>query len=102
MMCKNCGAYMLDDATVCPGCGAPVEKAPASPSTLATVAKIFMILGTVFNGIYILPLIWCIPMTVHYNKCIKEGKPVSVGFKVCALLFVSLIGGILMLCDNDQ
>ena len=101
MMCKNCGAYMLDDATVCPGCGAVVEKAPAGPSTLATVAKIFMIIATVLSAAAIIPLFWCIPMIIHYNKCLKDGKPVSVGFKVCTLLFVSLIAGVLMLCDNQ-
>ena len=36
------------------------------------------------------------------SRYINEKKPVSVGFKVCTLLFVSLIAGILMLCDSDK
>ncbi len=33
MNCKNCGAPMADDATLCPSCGAPVyaQPAPAAP-----------------------------------------------------------------------
>lgn len=102
MMCKYCGAYMLDDAVVCPGCGAAVEKKVSEgPSVLATIAKILMIITTVCSAWLIIPLAWCIPMILHYNKCLKNGEPVSTAFKVCVLLFVNTIAGILMLCDNQ-
>ena len=58
----------------------------------------FALLGLV----YLIPLIWGIPMTVHYFKATKNKKPVGVGFKVCTLLFVNLVAGILMLCDNSN
>ena len=61
-----------------------------------------MIIGCVLNGFYLIPLCWCIPMTVSYCRKIKNGESVSTGFKVCSLLFVSLIAGVLMLCDNSD
>ena len=65
------------------------------------VAKGFMIFATVIQGVYLIPLLWCIPMTVSYSNRIKKNKPVSTGFKVCVLLFVNWIAGILMLCDKE-
>lgn len=97
----------MEEAVICPGCGCAIAEAPVTISTskssgLTTAAKVFMILGTVIMGIYIIPLAWCIPMTVSYFKKVKNGQPVSTGFKVCSLLFVSMLGGIFMLCDKDN
>ena len=77
---------------------APVQQ----PSGLSTAAKIFMIISTVVMGLYIIPLAWCLPMTISYFNKIKNRQPVSTGFKVCTLLFVNTIAGILMLCDKDN
>jgi hypothetical protein len=72
-----------------------------SKNTMQTVAFIFMIIGTVIGGLtWLVPLAWCIPMTLHYYKKMKSGEPVGTAFKVCSLLFVSLVGGILMFFDN--
>lgn len=105
--CVKCGAELTDDAVFCSKCGAmtaepPRAKAPVRESGLTLAAKVLMILGTVFMGVAIIPLAWCIPMTVSYCRKIKNGEPVSIAFKVCSLLFVSLAGGILMLCDQDH
>ncbi len=102
--CTKCGHELVDEAVFCVGCGCAVEaveKAPADISGMKKASKVLMILGTVVSGLYIIPLAWCIPMTVAYNKKLKNGEPISTGFKVCSLLFVSLIAGILMFCDND-
>ncbi len=40
-------------------------------------------------------------MTISYFNHVRDRQPVSVGFKICSLLFVNLIAGILMLCDSD-
>ena len=113
--CTKCGKELFDEAVICPGCGcmvgdkkgtdlfsssAPVEH---EVSTLKTIAKVFMILGTVVSGIFafLIPLAWCLPMTLSYCKKIKNGEPVSIGFKICSLLFVNVIAGILMLVDQD-
>lgn len=84
-----------------PGYGYAPQPAP-QPSGLSVAAKVFMIISTVVYGLYIIPLAWCLPMTISYSKKIKNGEPVSTGFKVCTLLFVNLIADILMLCDNNN
>lgn len=99
--CEKCGVELVEGAVVCTNCGCAVACA-GKESGMVTAAKILMILGTIFQGIYIIPLAWCIPMTVSYFKKVKNGIPVSTGFKVCSLLFVSLVGGILMLCDKEN
>ena len=46
-------------------------------------------------------LIFCICMTTHYCHKTADDKPVGIAFKIIILLFISLVAGILMLCDND-
>ena len=105
--CSHCGAELLDEAVICPKCGCSVESNKASTggkslSGLKLAAFVLMIISTVTVGWAIIPLAWCIPMTVSYYKNITEGRSVSVGFKVCTLLFVNLIAGVLMLCDTED
>ena len=69
---------------------------------------VLMAVGILFHAgaigcasfLYLIPLAWCLPMTIHYCKATKNNEIVGIGFKVCTLLFVNLIAGILMLCDN--
>ncbi len=106
--CTHCGAEIADEAVVCTACGCPTETAPAVSATksdsniLKTVAKIFMLIGCIGTAFVLIPLCWTIPMTVHYWKSVENKTPVGVGFKVCTLIFVSLIAGVLMLCDNEE
>lgn len=110
--CTHCGNQIEDDAVVCVSCGRMVgdpvnfnqpAAEPAGPSSLAIVAKVFMIIGTVAMALCTcgIGLAWCLPMTISYSKNIKNGTPVSTGFKVCTLLFVNTVSGILMLCDKQ-
>lgn len=105
--CSKCGKELLDEAVICVGCGSwcstPVkpQATEVESSGLKLAAKILMILGTVLMGFYLIPLAWCIPMTVSYCKKIKTGQPIGTGFKVCSLIFVSLVAGIIMLIDRD-
>lgn len=121
--CKHCGAQVRDEAIFCPACGCSSEDQSAftnkhEESGLQIAAKIFMILSCaltapgflwmiIFGGwlavIFLLPLSWRIPMTVEYIKSLKGARPrVGIGFKICTLLFVSLVAGILMLCDSQD
>lgn len=123
--CSKCGNQLVDEAVVCPKCGCAVDGAsikvtspqgqPATQgpsatqeqptpheSTMSTLAKVFMIIGTVVGGLSCIPLAWCLPMTISYCNKLKRGEPVSTAFKVCSLLFVNLLAGIFMLCDNDN
>lgn len=110
--CPTCGTQHIEKAVVCPNCGCALSAdfAPAAApaqkrnSGLATAAKVLMIVDTVLCGIltYGIALAWCLPMTLSYCKKLRNNEPVSTGFKVCSLIFVSLVGGILMLCDHED
>ena len=110
--CTKCGEQIDSDAVFCPYCGArngdntnvivsQNEKKKAN-SGLVVAAIIFMILGTIFDAlyIYVFSLVWTIPMTICYISLALSDKKIGKGFKICCLLFVSLIAGILMLCDD--
>ena len=106
--CIKCGNELMDEAVICPKCGCLTDEnkiinnnSQSNSNTLKTIAKVFMIISTVISGIYLIPLAWCIPMTVVYSNKVKNGENVGIGFKVCTLLFVNMIAGILMLCDKD-
>ena len=64
-------------------------------------AFILCLLSTLAMGLLLIPLWWCIPMTVSVYKAYKGEKELSTGFKVCTLIFVNLVAGILLLCDDD-
>lgn len=66
-------------------------------------AFVICVIGTVLNAAWFTPfsLIWCIPMTVTISKACKQERKLSTGFKVYTLLFVSLLGGIILLCDRS-
>ena len=114
--CANCGTALADEANACSNCGAfvnastqnaapaaaPTASSPKSESGLVTAAKILMIISTVAQGWMLIPLAWCIPMTVSYFNAIKYNRPVSMALKVCTLLFVNTIAGVLMLCDQEH
>ncbi len=123
-----CGSQLTDESVICTNCGCLVQIATEkkNASSLKTVAKIFLILScaacgvaflsslfcmflglnwlryaAIISVIYLIPLAWAIPMTVHYWKAVKNNRPVDTAFKVCTLLFINTVSGILMLCDKD-
>lgn len=111
--CTKCGAELMDEAVICVKCGCAVENnavsqsegnEPPRKSGLSTAAKVFMVLGTIIMALWTfgIGLAWCLPLTIVYFNKVNNGKPIGVGFKVCSLLFVSMLGGILMLCDNNN
>lgn len=126
--CSTCGAELRAEAVVCTACGCaqnnsqPSANVKREKSELKTAAKVFMIFSCLLQvflfltlSIYscvgeevvmficgficLIPLAWKLPMTIAYsNKC---NGSIGIGFKICTLLVVSLIAGILMLCDNS-
>lgn len=107
--CSHCGSEIFDEAVICPHCGCsvqetikatPVNNTSSEKNTIRLIAKVFMILGCISVGWTLIPLIWCIPMTVKYWKACDNGEDVSTAFKICSLLFVNLIAGILMLAEE--
>ncbi len=118
--CVNCGGEMPADAQICPACGynqnSFVRSGPPQNSytyqnrepvssdreyTLKTIVKIFMVLGCIGFGWLIIPLFWCIPLTVSVFNKFKTGEEITVGTKICVLLFVNMIAGICLLCMDD-
>ena len=109
--CTYCGNEMHDDAVICVKCGREVRKLTqpvntdyvrSKDDTMATVIKVFMIIGCVSMGGFLLPLAWCIPMTISVWKKLDNHEPIGMGLKICSLLFVNLIAGICMLCMSDD
>ena len=110
--CTHCGTQLTDTSRFCKNCGKlaakeaiatqgqPVYQSRPQKSGLATAAMVLMIVATVSTAIFILPLAWYLPMTIYYCQQVKAGRPVGTGFKVCTMLFVSMLAGILMLCDE--
>ncbi len=115
--CNQCGNQLVDAAVVCPKCGCmsgpkPVPNARSQEKTqeknvnsgMVNIIKALLIVGTVSLAItmYFIPLAWCIPMILYYNKKVGSGQPIGLGFAICTMLFVCMPAGILMLCDQDN
>lgn len=49
----------------------------------------------------LIPLCWILPMSKKILKAMNEGTTLTTGFKICTLLFVNLILGIVLLCLKD-
>ena len=79
--------------------GQPYHKDDA----IETVIKVFMILSCVVGACAcFIPLAWMVPMTVITFKKIERGEPFDTALKVCTLLFVGLIPGILMFVSDSE
>lgn len=110
--CPKCGVEVPQGAAYCPSCGTNLyeHNQPLPPSgelsgasqALRAVAFGLMVLSTVVLGFAIIPLAWCLPMTIYYYGVLRDNKKVSMGFKICTLIFVNPISGILMLCDYQN
>lgn len=106
--CTHCGSELVDEAVICPHCGCATERFPqktssSGDSALKTLAKVFMIIGCISSAFaFLIPLCWTIPMTVYYFKKTDNNEKIGIGFKICALLFVNTIAGIMMLCDSSN
>ncbi len=108
--CSHCGTELADEAVFCPKCGCQIGNISNSSSSTAIsdtsgldiAIEIFMVIGCVALSWTLISLCWTIPMTVHVFKCIKNKTSIGVGFKICTLLFCSLIGGILLLVRPED
>ena len=62
------------------------------------VMETIVIVGAIFG---LIPLLWILPMSKKIWKAMNEGTTLTTGFKICTLLFVNLILGIVLLCLKD-
>ena len=130
MYCHKCGNELSDNDTFCMMCGTRVIKDDEEGSTssgennpnnmyggtsfyrvstkneskgLKIAAKVFLILGAVVTLYTIwFSFIWSIPMIIIYFNKVKKGEKIGIGFKIGCMLLVSMIGGIIMLCDKEE
>lgn len=104
--CQNCGEEVHENAVICTKCGCSISQNASSANKgkdgLATASKIFLVLGCIAQGWLLLPLAWCLPITISIFGKLNRGEPVGTGLKVCSLLFVNIIAGILLLCRSDD
>lgn len=104
--CTKCGAEILDEAVICPHCGCMTNESlqvVSKSNGMETAVKVFMIIGCVASAfLYLIPLAWTIPMTVIIINRLKKHQPIGMAFKVCTLLFCSLVAGILLLCMDTE
>ena len=106
--CVHCGAEIHDEAVICVKCGCKVEDdrmvvaQKQEDDTMSTVIKIFLILGCISQGWLLIPLAWCIPITVSIFHAMRDKRHISTGMKICTLLFVNLVAGICLLCADDN
>ena len=120
--CYKCGCQIQDEDVFCPKCGARQEsastitasndEASSTPninktnetkenSTFYLIAFILCLIETITIGWLLIPLAWCIPMTVKIYRADKNHEKLSVGFSVCVLIFLNIISGILLLVADD-
>ncbi len=118
--CPKCGRELDDEAVMCTACGEMLEEKQDNRNKgLITAIKVFLIIACVtapFGSLTmsstieliislivgLLPLAWCIPMTIIIFRKLKNNEPIGTALKVCTLIFVSLIAGIMLLCLKDN
>lgn len=123
--CSTCGAPIsqpaAQQAAPAPAPAAPYTPpaAPVAPGatiteegqiypmeekdrTLRLINFILCVITCVLVCWAIVPLAWCIPMTVHSWGIYKGTKPNTTAFGVCTLIFVDIIGGILLLVSRKD
>ncbi len=82
--------------------GTPTFEMTSTDRTLRLVAFIFNIISLAASAPAIIPLAWTIPMSVISWGIYKGKRANTVAFGVCDLIFLSLIGGILLLCSKKD
>lgn len=66
-------------------------------------AWIVSLVWTIFNGLFIIPLAWMIPMNVMLYKAYKEDRPVSPLFMVLYAIFCyDMLTTTILLCSSDR
>ena len=116
MYCNHCGTEIAPDTVYCPKCGSKVEEKrekssysnttknsdKKTKSDILELSRIIGIIVTVVSGIFIIPLLWTIPMTIYLNRCVKNNIKTSPVFNFLYLIFVSRIAGILLFVADDM
>lgn len=68
---------------------------------MKTVAKVFIILGMIFQFFLIYPIILG-AIVLKKMKTAQKADDLSIGWKIVTLLFVNIIAGIVLLVMKDS
>lgn len=82
-----------------------IKTVKHTPSDIQLAAKTLMIIATCFMGILIIPLAWCLPMTISYSRKIESGEKIHPALGICAIIFMGTFGiaaGVCSLIDLNN
>ena len=75
----------------------------AQNKNFAIAIKIVLVLACIIGATYYLvPLLWCVPMTIVAWRKLDREEPLGTAFKVCTCIFVSRVAGFLMFMMKDE
>ena len=80
----------------------PVQALSSTDQNVRLAAFIFSVIATISVCWAIIPLAWMVPMTIRSWGIYKGTKENTTAFGVCTLIFVSLVGGILLLVSKKD
>lgn len=105
--CRYCGNELLDEAIICSKCGCKSQLFNNNDEVnnnngITILIKVFLIISCILTGWIFIPLLWKIPMTVHYFNSIEDNKKVGLAYEILTLIFVSRIAGILLLVYDEH
>lgn len=80
----------------------PVYELSKSDRILRGIAFGLNIASCLALGIFLIPLCWTIPMTIHSYSIFKGRKANTVAFGVCSVIFINVISGILLLISKHE
>lgn len=97
---SGCGLAIAAGVLMAVGCIVnSVHSATSAAGVLVAIAPSVSVIVALLCAL--IPLAWGVPMTIVFFMKIKSKEKVGTAFKVCTLLFVSTISGIIMLCDDN-
>ena len=103
MFCRKCGKELFDEAVVCPNCGCTTSNYTISTQNKSgkfTAAKVFIIIGMVFQFFFVIPIIVGAIALSKIDKATKK-EDLTI-MSVFVLLFCNLIAGIIMLTITNE
>ena len=95
--CSSCGAEIHENAVICVKCGCR-SRTTKGINGYIVGSKVTLILACILNGIALIPLAWCVPMTISIFSKLDRGEKIGVGLIICTALFVSPLSAGLLMC----
>lgn len=107
-LCPQCGKTRQPGDRFCSSCGykfseeVAVIKEKSNLPWLTKIAQIFFYIGFGLTCATVIGLCWALPMLYIYKRDRDTVGKHSIAFKVCTIIFISQVAGILMLIDYEH